>query len=282
MAEPQSLARTIFRDGLVVSGPDALSWLQGQVSQDLEAMSKGETRHCLVLSPQGRVESFCRATRRNDDQVLLDVEAGFGGALSDRLQRFKVRVKVTLEPVTVSCEERLGGGFDALGVPEIVTDIRWLQGGAGKVAPDEAVFEASRILAGVPRLGRELTERTIPQEAGDELISRSVSFTKGCYTGQELVARLDARGANPPRRLRFLRGVPADDAVPLAGDVIEVDGGESGQLTSVAPSQEGEPGWVALGLVKRSAIADCPREVVVRSEHQRFDATMSALARAGE
>ena len=78
---------------------------------------------------------------------------------------------------------------------------------------DPAAFEAARIEAGVPAMGREITDKTIPQEAG-ALVEHAVSFTKGCYTGQELVARLDARGNNVARRLR---GVVLPPAATKAG-----------------------------------------------------------------
>ena len=87
---------------------------------------------------------------------------------------------------------------DPAKIPPFVTSL-----GIGARPGEDEAFEAARIEAGVPELGRELTERTIPQEAG-ALVARTVSFTKGCYTGQELVARIDARGSNTPRRLRGL------------------------------------------------------------------------------
>ncbi len=243
------MTRTVARDGLVVEGPDAAVWLQGQLSQDVETMAVGASRESLVLSPQGRLDSYLRVTREAADRFLLDLERGFGESLTARLARFKLRVKATLEPVAVVCSERAGGGFDRFGPPEIVPASEQPVGEGG----DEAVFEAARIRAGVPRLGRELTERTIAQEAGDELVSRTVSFTKGCYTGQELVARVDSRGGNVPRRLRLVRGgTYPDRSLPAAGDALEVAGVAAGELTSVAP--DGASGFVALALVKRAAL----------------------------
>ncbi len=250
MTDGEGATRTVVRDGLVVEGPDAASWLQGQLSQDVETMAAGASRESLVLSPQGKLDSYLRVTREGDDRFLLDLERGFGESLTARLARFKLRVKATLEPVAVVCRERANGGFDRFGPPEIVPASE-LPAGEGA---DEAVFEAARIRAGVPRLGRELTERTIPQEAGDELVSRTVSFEKGGYTGQELVARVDSRGGNVPRRLRLVRGgAYPDGSLPLPGDAVEVAGAPAGELTSVAP--DGAGGFVALGLVKRAALA---------------------------
>ncbi|MHB1987052.1 MAG: CAF17-like 4Fe-4S cluster assembly/insertion protein YgfZ [Acidimicrobiales bacterium] len=287
MTEEGVLTRTIERDGVVVEGPDARSWLQGQITQDLENMGAGESRLSLVLSPQGKVDSLCRVTLVGPDRLLLDVERGFGDLLSTRLARFKLRVKVTLARVSVLCEERAGEGFDSLGPPSILTeDVSETASGVSEPVRDgpavDDPFEGARIIAGVPRLGRELTDRTIPQEAGNELIDRTVSFTKGCFTGQELVARLDARGANVPRRIRLIRGqvthAPASGSqteviVPLAGDRIEIEGVEAGQLTSVA-RLGGR--WVGLGLVKRAAISDGMVEALVTDEQgNRFPATVS-------
>lgn len=278
MDESGVLSRTVRRDGVVVDGPDAASWLQGQVSQDVEALAPGQGAHSLVLSPQGKVESFCRVTRLGEDRFVLDVEAGFGEGLLQRLARFKLRVKVTLEPVAVTCEEREGAGFDSLGSPEIAAQSE--TEAAPSNPADEARFEAARILAGVPRLGHELTERTIPQEAGDELVRRSVSFTKGCYTGQELVARLDSRGSNVPRRVRLLRCDEPTAPVPEPGDVVQVGSSEAGAITSAAPLADG--GWVALALIKRSALAVGGDEVVVLHGSSEQKAAMSGFAGAGE
>ena len=95
---------------------------------------------------------------------------------------------------------------------------------------DDAAFEQARIRAGVPRLGLDIGENTIPAEGGANLIEGSVSFTKGCYTGQELVARIDSRGGNVPRPLRVLIG---DQALEIGG-VVTFDGRETGVVTSAA------------------------------------------------
>ena len=108
------------------------------------------------------------------------------------------------------------------------------------VSPD--AYEAVRIEAGVPAMGAELTERTIPAETG--IVDRTVSFTKGCYTGQELVARIDSRGGHVPRHLR---GVVLSAPAPV-GATVEIDGKNVGALTSVARRPAGA---VALAYVGR-------------------------------
>jgi folate-binding protein YgfZ len=279
------------RDAVVVRGPDARGWLQGQVSQDLGPLALGDSAETLVLSPQGKVDSYCRATILADDVVLLDTETGYGEALSERLRRFRLRVKAELESRTVRCLEVRGPASAALassglgfgmtvggrgpdpgeGAPVLGEDwsvavpVSWTgYSGFDVLAPvgaperpyldvpfgDPAAFEAARIEAGVPALGRELTEKTIPQEAGS-LVEHTVSFTKGCYTGQELVARLDARGGNVAWRLR---GVVLDPAAESpAGARLFAGEREVGRLTSVTWS----PGFtapVALAYVRRDAV----------------------------
>jgi folate-binding protein YgfZ len=113
-------------------------------------------------------------------------------------------------------------------------------------------YEAERIAAGLPKMGAELTEKTIPAEAG--VIDRTVSFTKGCYTGQELVARIDSRGGNVPRRLRALL---LPDRVEPGTELADSDGRPAGTVTSVAFSAA--RGWVAMAYVRRGV--DVPGEL---------------------
>src|ERR1700722_5923856 len=87
------------RDVLRVSGPDAVSYLQGQLSQDVAALAVGESADSLILTPQGKLDAFLRVSRIGDEELILDVEAGFGDAVAARLARFKLRVHVDIEPL---------------------------------------------------------------------------------------------------------------------------------------------------------------------------------------
>ena len=191
------------RDVVVAEGPDAVTYLQGQVSQDIAALAVGDSAWSLVLQPQGKVDAWFRITRTGDDRFELDVDAGSGDAVVARLSRFLIRTKATVELI-----ER---------------DV---------VRGEGATDEADRIRAGVPAMGAELDERTIPAEIGQWLIDASVSFTKGCYTGQELVARIDSRGSNVPRHLRVIE--VTDGATVEPGDEVHVDGAVVGTITSAA------------------------------------------------
>jgi folate-binding protein YgfZ len=227
----------IERDVVRASGPDTVTFLQGQLSQDVELMAVDESRWSLLLQPTGKVDAWLRITRTADDEFVLDTDAGTGDAVITRLQRFKLRTKCDIEPVA---------GWRCLAVRGTTVDdpaarpIAWpgVEGvdllGEVVSAPadlplDPDGYERLRIESGVPAMGRELTDATIPVEAGQWLIDASVSFTKGCYTGQELVARIDSRGGNAPRPVRGLR---SSSPLPLGADITTPDGKHLGNVTS--------------------------------------------------
>jgi folate-binding protein YgfZ len=232
MLEPMSEPFWVATDREVVrvSGPDALTYLQGQVSQDLLPMAVGDRRWTFLLQPTGKVEVLARVERTHDDTFVFDVDAGYGDELVARLNRFKIRVKVDVEqvPWRVLC---VVGGTDRIG-PDVVAPEGVREG-------TREELEAARVADGWPAMGIEiLPGETIPVETG--VVPVAVDFRKGCYPGQELVERMDSRGATAPRALRLLEVAP--DAEP--GDPIVHQGREVGVLTSVA-------GTTAIGLVKR-------------------------------
>lgn len=244
------------RDLVIVAGGDTFSFLQSLVSQDVEGLDDGAVVTSLLLTPKGKVDSWFRLARVGD-AAWLDCEAGAGDALATSLQRFLLRVDATItrpdEPWGMVAIRDRG---DPVGAPSgcLALPVRWAgatrqvdvigpQSALRAIADrglDAAEYERARIAAGVPRLGLELDESTIPQEAG--LDEDSVSFTKGCFLGQELVARIDSRG-HVNRRLRRIE--PRDDQVVLEpGAAIELDGREVGTITSAVPG-------LALGYVRR-------------------------------
>jgi folate-binding protein YgfZ len=226
------------RDVVRVGGPDAASFLQGQLSQDLDAVAVGATAWSLVLQPQGKIDALVRVHRVAEDEFLLDVDGGFGDALVTRIERFKLRVKADVERVPgLVCIRSFAADRPADAVPFTWADVvAWDTFTPGEQPVDPA-YEQWRVEHGVPAMGKELTEATIPEEAG--VVDLAVSLTKGCYTGQELVARIDSRGRNVPRRLRR---VVVDGAAE--GDAVTIDGKVVGAITSAAPS-------VALAYVRR-------------------------------
>ena len=259
-----AVAALASRDAVLVTGTDAAPYLQGQISQDVEAVAPGTSAWSLVLAPQGKVDAWFRLTRRDDGSFVLDVDAGFGEVLTARLERFRLRVDVSFESLkgwrmlsargdaakdprldAVHAEVRAAvtwpgfSGIDLLG-PDVRSPVGLTLAGADD-------WEVARIRAGWPAMGCELTERTIPAEVGG-LLESSVSFTKGCYTGQELVARIDSRGGNVPRPLRLLEIGSGEPVEP--GAEITVDGRPVGAVASAA-IDEAQGVTVALGPVHR-------------------------------
>ena len=266
------------RDFVRAAGPDAVVFLQGQLSQDVAGLAEGGSTWALLLQPQGKVVAFLRVLRTGEEEFVLETDAGFGETVIERLTRFRLRVKCDLDPLEWRCVAVRGPRSHELVEGGVVADWPGLPGadlvGESVAAPEGVpacsmdAYEAVRIEAGIPVMGRELDESTIPEEAG--VVQRSVSFTKGCYTGQELVARIDSRGGNVPRRLR---GVVLDSTAPV-GAALEADGKEVGRLTSVAWSP-GLDATVALAYVRRAV--EPPAEVVVTWDGGSAPARVEAL-----
>jgi tRNA-modifying protein YgfZ len=257
----------VERDVIGVRGPDAVAYLQGQLSQDVAGLAVGVSAYSLLLKPEGKIDAWLRVTRTGEDAFVVDLDAGWGDATVARLTRFKLRSRCEVEPLEAWRCLAVRGTTDVDGEAcgaVVVAPARWpgCDGvdllGPDVTAPDglalldEAAYHRARVGAGVPAMGAELDGSTIPAEAGRWFIDRSVSFTKGCYTGQELVARIDSRGSNTPRHLRAVRA--ADGAELDAGAAVVVDGAEVGRLTSAA-------GPVALAYVKRSVVPPAPAVV---------------------
>ncbi len=187
-----------------VSGPDAEDYLQRMVSNDVSA----EVCDALLLTPKARVIAPLRVWRRGDGDFLLLTEPELGETVRAALVRgrFAAKCEIELEQHTsvVVFGEAEGIPSPDYGVPAVEVLDEPLEPTVGE---DE--LEAMRIVAGTPRFGREIDDRVLPAEAG--LVDRAVSFTKGCYPGQEPIARLHYRGhANRGLRVLTLDG----DALP--------------------------------------------------------------------
>jgi folate-binding protein YgfZ len=264
-------ATVLDRDVVRVRGPEALAYLQGQLSQDVEGLAPGDVAWSFVLQPTGKVDAWVRVVRTADDEVVLDVDGGYGDAVATRLRRFLLRTKADIDrldwrvvavrgPGAEDAARAAAGGEGT--TADLVVPAGWpgVDGydvvGAGASLPegvgvvDEPSYASARIRAGVPAMGAELTPDTIPAEVGQWVIDAAVDFTKGCFTGQELVARIESRGGNVPRRLRGLVLAGADRPPP-AGAPVTVGGAEMGTVTSSAPALGGA-GAVALAVVRRA------------------------------
>jgi folate-binding protein YgfZ len=268
------------RGKLALSGAQAKEFLQGQISNDVESLSPGQGCYAAFLTPKGKMLGDVRVLDTGDE-LLLDTERVALQELFNMIRRFSLGYDAELHKRTLerglvsligpSSEEVAGiGGVDAAEHSHVVgrvddIEVRAIRtdvgldllcdsaetaalvsalASAGAVPVAEEVAEVVRVEHGRPRYGVDLDDTVIPQEAG--LNDRAVSFTKGCYVGQETVARLFYRG-KPNRHLRGLR--LARPASP--GDQIVLGEKTVGNISSVAQSPE--LGSIALALVRREA-----------------------------
>ena len=248
-----------------MNGPDAASYLNRMVSNDVEALDVGGSCDALLLTPKARIVAPLVVWRRAADDFLLLTEPEAGERVARDLlrARFASKCEIALEQhrsVVVLGAAEVGGlptrdyGVSAVELIDSDPPDR-----AEPIGDDE--LERLRIRARTPRLGRELDDRVMPAEAG--LDERAVSFTKGCYPGQEPVARLHYRG-HPNRGLRVL--ALEGDELPAYDAELTLDGKIVGRVTSAAPDPE--HGIVALAYVRREVPVDAPVSLAGRSVRQ--------------
>jgi folate-binding protein YgfZ len=264
------------RGVLRITGPDRLSWLHSLTTQQLEGLPPGGSAQALVLSPTGHVEHHLTLT---DDGTAtwVHVEPGTAAPLAEFLESMRFMLRV--EPADVSRDfavlTLLGpgaadlaaerGGVHArvepgsFGTIDLIVARDRLPDAAGKLAESGAApagmwaFEALRIAARVPRLGLDTDHRTIPHEVG--WIDTAVHLNKGCYRGQETVARVHNLG-RPPRRLVFLHLDGSADRLPGHGDPVELAGGGGAVGFTGSAARHYELGPIGLALVKRIVPVD--------------------------
>jgi folate-binding protein YgfZ len=229
---------------VAVMGPDAADLLQRLVSNDIDGC---ESREALLLTPKGRVIAPLLIWRRDDDDYLLLTEPELGEVVRAHLERMRVASKcvIALEDHRSTVVIGGNGGIPTsdYGVPAVELIDAAIEG----EPPDEAL-ERLRILARTPRWGREIDDGILPAEAG--LNERAVSFTKGCYPGQEPLARLRSRG----HVNRTLRVLELDNAGARAGDEVRYEDRSVGRITSVVPG-------LALGYLRVDVPAEARLEV---------------------
>lgn len=234
-----------------VSGTDAASFLDSLLSQELAMLAEGPVVRSLLLAPRGKLRALLWVTRRGDEFWLVgDVESG--AAAVEDLNRFRLRVDAEIgvpEPVFDLIGPSAPDLAPAGAIPAPLGGLpRFFvtgQSPPGVQPAGELAYRAVRVEMGEPVMGEDVDETTIPQEAG--LVQEAVSFTKGCYLGQELVARIDSRG-HVNRHLRGL--VMLHNTLPPSGAAVMYDGAGVGAITSVAESLEvGAP--IGLGLIRR-------------------------------
>jgi folate-binding protein YgfZ len=239
-----------------VGGPQATDYLQRMLSNDVAALALGESCEALLLTPKARVIAPIVVLRRGAEDFLLLTEPELGDVALDHLRRMRFAARAEIQPEQHSSHVLFSPvapegapavptgdygvpAFEVIDVPEPASALR----------VEDEELERMRIEAGTPRYGREIDDRVLPAEAG--LVERTVSFTKGCYPGQEPIARLNYRG-HPNRLLRVLR---IDGAAPDPETEILFGGKAVGRITSSAATQDGA---VALGYV-RTEVAETAR-----------------------
>jgi folate-binding protein YgfZ len=236
------------RDVISISGPDRLTWLHALTTQHVEHLPPGEPTDLLLLSPQGRIEHGFSGID-DGETFLAHTEPGAGPALVAFLDSMRFMTRVEMAEVTDLAVVGTSGLSWSLHPRSSITAL-----------PDELgapvgtwAWEALRIAAGICRVGVDTDERTIPNEAG--LLGRAVHLEKGCYRGQETVARVHTLG-RPPRRLVLLHLDGSVDHLPAHGSDVIADGTRVGSVGSSARHHELGP--ICLALVKRNADPDAP------------------------
>jgi folate-binding protein YgfZ len=219
---------------LGVAGPDAADYLQRMVSNDVEALGEGDACDALLLTAKARVIAPLRIIRRGQDDFLLLTEPELGETVRGELVRMRFAAKVEVEPEAHESWLVLGG-------EEVLDE----QPAGEEVGEDE--LERWRIESGIPRWGREIDDRILPAEAG--LDETHISFSKGCYPGQEPIARQRYRG-KVNRKLRVLE----IDGEAEPDDELLWGGKRVGRITSAVPG-------LALGYVRVEVPADAQLEL---------------------
>jgi folate-binding protein YgfZ len=269
------------RGKLALTGAQAKEFLNGQVTNDVDQLEPGTGLYAAFLTHKGKMQGDVRVLDLGDE-LWLDTERPALQALFDMIRRFKIGFDVELHKRTVECallslvgpkarevagarelpsaehssmRARRGGaqvvlvatadGIDVICAAEDAPAVKAALVEAGAVEVGEGAGELLRVQAGRPRFAVDIDDTTIPQEAG--LNDRAVSFTKGCYVGQETVARLFYKG----KPNRHLRGLRLSDADVATGDALRLGDREVGRVGTVVRSPTLGP--IALALVRREA-----------------------------
>ena len=229
-----------------VEGPEAADFLERMLSNEVQSLGVGSARQALLLTPKGRMIAPLRVVRESNDAFLLITEAELAEAVSGTLLRARFAAKCEISVVPLRGYLHFVDPGRGTRVEDYGTEAweTWEEG--DREAGDPGELEPLRIDAGTPAWGKELDETVLPAEAGLE--ETHISFTKGCYPGQEPIARLHHRGH--PNRL--LRKLEVADAAPA--DEIELDGKVVGRVTSAVPGK-------ALGYVRREVADDAELQI---------------------
>ena len=261
------------RAKLVVNGPEGAEYLQGQLTNDIEALAVGEGCYSALLDRKGHMQADMRVLRLGEDRIWIDAEGEAAEPILRHLRTYSIGRDLEISdvgeefallsfigPLAVE-EAREEGPPPPPGTARPVAEESWrvaTEAGYDVICPaadadrhrgdtpevTEEAAEILRIEQGIPRFGREMTSETMPAEAG--IVERAVSFTKGCYIGQETVARLHYKG-RPNRHLRGLRF----EGPTAAGAKLRLGDREVGAVGSSCLSPAHGP--IGLAVVRREA-----------------------------
>jgi tRNA-modifying protein YgfZ len=267
------------RGKLIVSGSEAAEYLQGQLTNDVEALSPGEGQYAALLDRKGHMQADMRVLRTSPEEIWIDTEPEALMPALRHLEMYKIGREVAIADLsaertilsligprsveiaaTAALPEYANAATSVTGIPchavgtaegiDLIAksadaaNLRDALTRAGAVEVSVEAAEVVRIEAGRPRFGAEMSIETMPAEAG--IVEQAVSFTKGCYIGQEPVARLHYKG-RPNRHLRGLElGAPA-----AAGTSLRLGEKEVGRIGSASVSPARGP--IALAIVRREA-----------------------------
>ena len=233
-----------------LAGPQRVWFLQNTITADLEAASPGDVVESCLLDEKGRVFAhfYCGVT---DEEIWISDEPAYGPRLADWFVSRRFRTKVEIEPLDETLLTWVGlreEAFAPPSFPRTLGEVPIVDRFGGEDVPDAPIglLELLRIEGGVPRYGVDYDERTLPQEAG---LTRTLAMEKGCYVGQETVARIHFRGHinKVLRTLRFDRAIPA-------GTELMLDGENVGRVTSVADSPRFGP--IGIGMARAELAED--------------------------
>lgn len=263
MSETFLIADRSERGKLRLTGPQRAWYLHQITTQAFEDIGPGDSRDAAMLTVHGRMVGFFEAVA-TDDAILCHFEDTLVPALPDEIRKYVFATQVEIDDVTDELGLVLTAGPVHTSIAVIVQEARWigmpahhlwvprdqvatvigdLTAAGGRIV-DEAELDARRVASGVPRWGREMDTKTFPQEAGIDTIA--VHYDKGCYTGQEAMAKIHLRGKVNRKLVRLQSSTP----IEVGSDVV-LDGARIGAVTSAAPGPQGA--YFGLALVKHDA-----------------------------
>jgi folate-binding protein YgfZ len=252
-----ALSRSLWR----LAGPDAERYLNGQVTCDVTKLTEGQAGYAAVCTAKGRMDGDVFIARHGG-AFYIDAVGDLHESLGARLDKYLIADDAAFEDLTDSWSLSHIFGKMAPQVPEggfAVPNARfgvpgfdvWLPSPAGKSEVEGDVLETLRLEHGIPAWGAELTTHTLPPEAGPHMLN-AISYTKGCYVGQETIARLKSVG-HVNKSLVFLRG--ETEEFPAVGAKLNLGEREVGTVTSSGFSPRLGKG-IALGYAQRAATVD--------------------------